>query len=107
MIYQSAVKSHDGLSYMVQSRQALDGTIQQRHIWFETQAGRHDPPWVDPWIAAPCRKPETAFRNMTPAPDVLDEFGELVAALREIAGGHNDARGRAELALRRAGIADA
>lgn len=104
MIYETAIKEHSGLRYRIQSRQALDGTIQQRHIWFKTQAGLHDPPWVDPWIAAPYRKPETAFRGMTAAPHVLDEMGELVAALREIAEGHNDARGRAALALERAGL---
>lgn len=104
MIYETAVKDHSGLRYRVQSRQALDGSIQQRHIWFRTQAGTYDPPRVDGWISVPFRKPETAFRNMGPAPHVLDEMGELVAALREIAEGHNDARGRAALALERAGL---
>lgn len=103
MIFETSIKDHDGLRYRVQSRQCLDGSIQQRHVWYRTQAGEHDPPWVGDWIASCTRSPERAFRGMTASAD-RDEVGELIKALREIADGHNDARGRATEALRLARV---
>ena len=99
MIYETSMIEHDGLRYQVQVRQCLDGSIQQRHVWYRTQAGEHDPPWVNRWIASCTRKLESAVRNMVAAPHVRDEVAEAMAALVEIAAGHNDARQRAMDAL--------
>ena len=100
MIYQTnRIIEHDGLRYVVQARQCLDGSIQQRHVWFKTQLGEHDPPLVEKWIPAGTRKLDVMTRNMVAAPHILDEMGEALNALRDIANGHNDARGRAAEAL--------
>lgn len=103
MIYETDIRDFSGVRCRIQKRQCLDGSIQQRHIWFRTSAGDYDPPQVDAWISSYTRNAALAFRGMTPSAD-LDEADELIAALREIAAGHNDARGRAALALEKAGI---
>lgn len=104
MIYQTDIREFSGLRCRIQARQCLDGSIQQRHIWYRDMLGDCDPPRVDAWIASCTRKPELAFRGMTPAPDVRDEQDELIAALREIEAGHNDPRRRAAEALAAAGL---
>ncbi len=105
MIYESGIADHDGLRYRVQMRRCLDGSYQQRHIWYKTLGEDIDPPQVDPWIASlRYRSPEAAFRNMIPNPEIRDEIEELIAALQEIAAGHNDPRHRAASALEAANI---
>lgn len=99
MIYESRLIDYvDGLPpHRVQVRQCLDGSIQQRHLWH--WGGADKPPLVDRWIAASTRSLASATRHKSPAPHILDEFGEALGALRDIAAGHNDARGRAAAAL--------
>jgi hypothetical protein len=105
VIYETRLIEHDDLRYTVQVRQCLDGSVQQRHVWQRTQAGEHDPPWVGDWIPACSRRLDLIIRNMMPAPHILDEVGQLVAALRSIADGHNNPRERAREALAAAGVA--
>ena len=103
MIYETDVKEFEGLRCKVQTRRCLDGSFQQRHVWYAINGTVYDPPSVDPWIASFTRKPEIALRGMRPSAD-RDELDELIEALREIAAGHNDARARAEAALKAAGL---
>lgn len=98
-VMQTRVIEHDGLRYRLQCRLCYDGSIQQRHVWFRTQAGEHSPPWVDPWMPSATRKPEVAFRHMTVAGPDPDHPETLLAALRSIAAGHNDARAVAQATL--------
>lgn len=104
MIYQTDLRTLGDCQCVVQVRQCLDGSIQQRHIWHMRGGEVDDPPVYDEWIASYTRRFDLAARGMTPAPDERDEFDEIVAALREIADGHNDARQRAIDALERAGL---
>lgn len=99
MIYESRVTTNGDLRYQVQVRQCRDGVVEQRHIWFRTQTGEHDPPQIDEWICAPTRNLELWARGLTPNPEYKDEISEAIAALEEIASGHNDARRRALEAL--------
>jgi hypothetical protein len=99
MIYQTDIKSHDGLRYQVQARQRSDGAIEQRHIWHHIDNLEGPWPWVQKWIPAASRSLESATKYMKPAPDAMDEWGEAIAALRDIAAGDNDARSRAQKAL--------
>lgn len=107
MIFETPlIRFDDALHCRVQVRRCLDGSVQQRHVWYRVQGEDLDPPSYDRWIAAATRNFDSAIRGKTPAPHERDEAGELIAALREIAAGHNDPRARAAEALRRAGIDD-
>jgi len=104
LIYESGICCLGDLRCRVQVRQCLDGTVLQRHVWLVDAGGPVDPPRYDPWIPSYTRNFAASIRNKVEAPHERDEQEELVAALREIAAGHNDPRARAIEALRRAGL---